>query len=62
MLQSKILFFVDSNKRYKGKIINGIEVKLPDEIKEKKWIDGFLNDFASGYDSIKNDDNQTKLF
>jgi len=31
---SKILFFVDSNTNYKGKMINGIEVKLPDEIKE----------------------------
>lgn len=31
---SKILFFVDSNTRYKGKKINGIEVKSPKEIKE----------------------------
>ena len=31
---SKILFFVDSNTRYKGKKINGIEIKSPDDIKE----------------------------
>lgn len=31
---SKILYFVDSNKRYAGKKISGLEVKLPEAIKE----------------------------
>ncbi|MBN1824449.1 MAG: class I SAM-dependent methyltransferase [Endomicrobiales bacterium] len=31
---SKVLYFVDSNARYKGKKINGIEVKLPADIRE----------------------------
>jgi SAM-dependent methyltransferase len=31
---SKILFFVDSNTRYSGKKINGIEIKSPVDIKE----------------------------
>lgn len=31
---SKILFFVDSNKRYAGKRIGGLEVKSPEAIKE----------------------------
>ncbi|MEK7072361.1 MAG: class I SAM-dependent methyltransferase [Patescibacteria group bacterium] len=31
---SKILFFVDSNKRYAGKKIKGLEVKPPEAIKE----------------------------
>lgn len=30
---SKILFFVDSNMRYSGKRLEGIEIKAPDEIK-----------------------------
>lgn len=31
---SKVLFFVDSNTRYSGKRINGIEIKSPGDIKE----------------------------
>lgn len=31
---SKILYFVDSNKRYVGKKISGLEVKLPEAIKD----------------------------
>lgn len=31
---SKILYFVDSNKRYLGKKISGLEIKQPEEIKE----------------------------
>ena len=31
---SKILFFVDSNTKYSGKKINGVEIKSPAEIKE----------------------------
>ena len=31
---SKILFFVDSNARYRGKKIKGIEIKSPSDIKE----------------------------
>ncbi len=31
---SKILFFVDSNSRYHGKKINGLEIKSPADIKE----------------------------
>lgn len=30
----KILFFVDSNARYRGKKIKGIEIKSPSDIKE----------------------------
>jgi SAM-dependent methyltransferase len=33
---SKILYFVDSNTRYLGKKINGIEIKSPSDIKEQK--------------------------
>lgn len=33
---SKILFFVDSNIRYIGKKLNGIEIKSPSDIKEKE--------------------------
>lgn len=32
---SKIIYFVDSNIRYRGKKLNGIEIKLPSDIKEK---------------------------
>lgn len=32
---SKILYFVDSNKRYINKKLNGIKIKSPDDIKEK---------------------------
>ena len=35
---SKVLYFVDSNTRYSGKKINGIEIKLPNEIKENDPI------------------------
>ena len=31
---SRILYFVDSNTRYRGKKIHGIEIKLPNDIKE----------------------------
>jgi SAM-dependent methyltransferase len=31
---SKVIYFVDSNERYRGKKISGIEVKTPAEIKE----------------------------
>ncbi len=31
---SKVLYFVDSNSRYRGKKINGVEVKSPQDIKE----------------------------
>ena len=33
---SKILFFVDSNIRYIGKKLNGIEIKSPSDIQEEK--------------------------
>lgn len=35
---SKVLFFVDSNARYIGKKLNGIEVKSPSDIKEETPI------------------------
>ena len=31
---SKVLYFVDSNARYKGRKINGVEIKSPQDIKE----------------------------
>ncbi|GAG55674.1 unnamed protein product [marine sediment metagenome] len=33
---SKILFFVDSNTRYIGKKLNGVEIKSPSDIREEE--------------------------
>jgi len=33
---SRVSFFVDSNSRYIGKKLNGIEIKLPSDIKEEE--------------------------
>ena len=41
------------------RVAQAISECLPDEIQEKKWLDGFLTGFT---DSGKTDDKQTKLF
>jgi len=41
------------------RVAQAISESLPDEIQEKKWLDGFLTGFT---DSGKTDGKQTKLF
>jgi len=52
---SKVLFFVDSNKRYVGKKLNGIKIKSPEEIKETNPI------LISTYSYQKEIENQIRL-